>query len=413
MSIRQSKTFTLDRITRGVIGIAVVVMIFILINRLSSVLLPFVVGLFLAYLINPIVCFIQYKMRVKNRVISIIIAFIAVVGVLWGLILVLVPAIGIEGARVSSLISQMSTQWAQHPILPKAWQDWIVLQIDQIDFKEVLSGESFRQALQKAVPQFMNVLSGTWTFVTQIFVIFVVLMYLFFILMDYENVTEGIAEIIPEKYREAVMGIGHDLNDGMENYFRGQFTVAAIVGLLFALGFKIIGLPLGITIGLAIGVLNIVPYMQTFGIIPVVFLAYLKTFETGHTLLMQLLGPLIVFAIVQLTQDMFLVPKIMGKRMGLNPAVILLSLSIWGALLGVIGMIIALPITTLIISYYRRFVIRGESFLNPVKVNPGTHFDVSERGRDKDYIDAKKQERKANALEDQGTQPDQKVKTPD
>ena len=72
------------------------------------------------------------------------------------------------------------------------------------------------------------------------------------------------------------------------------------------------------------------------------------------------MGCFIVFLVVQGTQDLFLVPKIMGKAMGLNPAVILLSLSIWGSLLGIVGMIIALPITTLLISYYKRFVLNNE-----------------------------------------------------
>jgi predicted PurR-regulated permease PerM len=73
-----------------------------------------------------------------------------------------------------------------------------------------------------------------------------------------------------------------------------------------------------------------------------------------------LLGCFIVFVVVQGIQDLFLVPKIMGKAMGLNPAVILLSLSIWGSLLGIVGMIIALPITTLLISYYKRFILNKE-----------------------------------------------------
>ena len=67
-----------------------------------------------------------------------------------------------------------------------------------------------------------------------------------------------------------------------------------------------------------------------------------------------------MFVVVQGIQDLFLVPKIMGKAMGLNPAVILLSLSIWGSLLGIVGMIIALPITTLLISYYKRFILNKE-----------------------------------------------------
>jgi len=75
---------------------------------------------------------------------------------------------------------------------------------------------------------------------------------------------------------------------------------------------------------------------------------------------MLLLALLIVIVIVQIVQDLFLTPKIMGKMTGLNPALILLSLSVWGSLLGIVGMIIALPMTTLILSYYKRFVLNDD-----------------------------------------------------
>jgi len=69
---------------------------------------------------------------------------------------------------------------------------------------------------------------------------------------------------------------------------------------------------------------------------------------------------LVVFAVVQIIQDTFLVPKIMGKVAGLNSAIILLSLSIWGSLLGMLGMIIALPMTTLLLTYYQKYVIKNK-----------------------------------------------------
>jgi predicted PurR-regulated permease PerM len=71
-----------------------------------------------------------------------------------------------------------------------------------------------------------------------------------------------------------------------------------------------------------------------------------------------MLGALIVFAVVQTIQDTILTPKIMGHVMGLNSAIILLSLSIWGSLLGILGMIIALPMTTLLITYYQKYVVK-------------------------------------------------------
>jgi predicted PurR-regulated permease PerM len=143
--------------------------------------------------------------------------------------------------------------------------------------------------------------------------------------------------------------------------------VALIVGILFTIGFSIVGLPMAIIIGIVIGILNLVPYLQTLAYVPVLFLVFLKSIETGNSFGAELWPVVIVFLIVQPLQDLVLVPKIMGRVTGLKPAIILLSLSVWGALLGIIGVIIALPLTTLIISYYRRFVLNEIKDETPVE----------------------------------------------
>ena len=103
--------------------------------------------------------------------------------------------------------------------------------------------------------------------------------------------------------------------------------------------------------------LNLVPYLQVVGFIPTIILAILKSHDTGTNFWSIILAAIIVFCVVQAIQDWVLTPRIMGKVTGLNPAVILLALSIWGSLLGFIGLIIALPLTTLIFSYYKRYVL--------------------------------------------------------
>jgi predicted PurR-regulated permease PerM len=143
----------------------------------------------------------------------------------------------------------------------------------------------------------------------------------------------------------------------MNRYFRGQGLIALIVGVLFMIGFSITGLPLAILFGLLMGILNLIPYLKTIAIIPGALLAFLQSAETGQSYLSVLLWLIIIFIIVQLIEDLILVPKIMGKFTGLNPAIMLLSLSVWGSLMGMIGLIVALPMTTLIISYYKRFVL--------------------------------------------------------
>ena len=148
----------------------------------------------------------------------------------------------------------------------------------------------------------------------------------------------------------------NDLNLGMKSYFRGQALVAFIVGIMFCIGFKIIDLPLAIVFGLFIGILNLVPYLQLIAVFPALFLSIISSLENNENIFISISITLLIFIIVQIIQEIILIPKIMNKVTGLNPAIIILSLSIWGKLLGITGLIIALPLTTLFISYYKRFI---------------------------------------------------------
>ena len=151
-------------------------------------------------------------------------------------------------------------------------------------------------------------------------------------------------ELVPPQWRDGVRETLMEFETGMRRYFRGQSLVAAMVGVLFAVGFAIIGLPLGVLLGLFIGLLNLVPYLQILGMIPAFALALLQALERGSGFVETVLPVALVFGIIQAVQDLVLVPRIMGKQMGLSPWVMLLALSIWGQLLGFLGLIIALPI---------------------------------------------------------------------
>ncbi len=100
-----------------------------------------------------------------------------------------------------------------------------------------------------------------------------------------------------------------------------------------------------------------VPYLQLISIIPTTILCLVCSIQGDVAFWTIWWECMAVYIVVQAIQDLFLTPKIMGKAMGLNPAIILLSLSVWGSLLGFIGLIIALPLTTLVLAYYNRYII--------------------------------------------------------
>lgn len=358
------KEYNLDTITRGVITICVIIGLYLLTRRLSSVLLPFLVSWVIAYMLHPLVSFLQHKCRLKNRGLSIFVAILLVLGVLAAIIAIVVPLISKEMTALSGYVSAYLAEVDTHKILsilsPEMQERYLEL-IENMDIANFMQDKQVQAVMQKLMPKLWQVLSGSINAITGVAVVAICALYVVFILLDYDALTNGWAQYIPIKYRQSAEQLMQDLENGMNSYFRGQATVAAIVGVLFAIGFELIGLPLGILIGLFIGVLNLVPYLQTIGIIPCLLLGVLQSAETGRPFWLVLVLIAVVFIVVQAIQDMVLTPKIMGGVTGLHPAIILLALSIWGSLLGIVGMIIALPMTTLMISYYKRFVIADEA----------------------------------------------------
>ena len=355
------RPFTLDRTVRLLIGIAVGVLLLYVVNYLRDVLLPFLVSWLLAYMIHPIVRFFQYKLKLRNRGLSVAVTLLLLIGVFVGIIALLYPLISTEVHKMDALLNTYMRSERNGGVIPVEWVEQISSIWSNMDLHALLQNADIQGAIKSILPKLWSVVNSSFNALMGLAVVFISMLYLVFILMDYEKISNGWIHIIPPKYRAFISELAEDLETGMNRYFRGQALVASLVGVLFAIGFSIMGLPLAIIVGLFIGLLNMVPYLQVIGIAPCLLLGLLQAAESGTSYWLILLFIALVFVVVQCIQDLFLVPKIMGNVTGMNPAIILLSLSIWGALLGVTGMIIALPMTTLCISYYKRFVLKGET----------------------------------------------------
>lgn len=355
-----NKPFTFDRVMRIVFGIALISGLVYLVTLLRDALLPFLIAWLLAYMMQPFVKFFQYKLRLRSRILSIMALFVSMVLIITLLVVMVVPSITEEADKTIELLRTHDPGEGHIPFIPQAWLDYLEANVDFTQLMDYLNKENLLKATKQIAPQVWSFLSNTFSVLLSVTMVFLIMLYFIFILLDYEKIANGWPQLIPGKYRPFVEGLVEDVECNMNRYFRGQALIALCVGVLLAVGFKIIDFPLAVTLGLFIGVLNLIPYMQTIGIIPMLILALLRSAETGENFWIIFGLALLVLGIVQMIQDLFLTPRIMGKAMGLNPAIILLALSIWGTLLGFIGLIIALPLTTLCLSYYKRFILQDE-----------------------------------------------------
>lgn len=357
----ERKKITFDSFIRAVILSAIIIGILMLLKRLSGVLLPFFLAWLIAYLIYPLVSFFQYKLRLKNRITSIFCALFTLTIIGGAAFYLLVPPMIQEFLRVKDLLIEYFSTTHTASNVPTTLSEFIRQNVDMRILEQMFSQENILDALKVTVPKLWALVSESINLLFGFFTVFLILLYIVFILLDYESISQGWIHLMPKKYRHTVTGILNDVKDGMNRYFRGQALVALCVGILFSIGFLIIDFPLAIGLGLFIGALNMVPYLQIIGFVPTIMLAILKAADTGDNFWIIIASATAVFIVVQIIQDGYLVPRIMGKITGLNPAIILLSLSVWGSLMGMLGMIIALPLTTLMLSYYQRYIINQEN----------------------------------------------------
>ncbi len=355
MNVIKQNEITVGRFLRIVLVAIVLVAAYFVVNSLSGVLLPFAIAWLLAYMLNPLVNFVQEKMRVKYRALAIVISILVVGAVLYGLFMLVVPSIFRELYTLKDITVAFLGRNVNDGSIPAPIMDFFREISTQYGFAELLQSSGDTGLISILAERLQVLLLGTVDIMGQVLTICLIMLYLFFILFDFERVSQGWQPYVPKKWRGVVSKLWSDLVYGMNQYFRGQALVALCVGILFSIGFLIIDFPAAIAFGMFIGMLNLVPYLQAVAVLPMALLAMLKAASTGAGFWPVMMGALAVMLVVQVVQDMFLVPKIMGKRMNLHPAVILLSLSIWGHLLGVLGMIVALPMTTLLLAYLRRY----------------------------------------------------------
>jgi len=372
--IPNDRSFTFDRVVQLALFAGLAWGLVLLLDYLSDVLLPFVTGLVVAYFLDPVTNRVQHviKQRVLAALFTLVSITLAVSLVVW----FMVPMVGNELADMGRTVSKMASntelaQAAKEHLPENVWEEVNEI-LKRDDVKRYLTSDGAVQmakdTAKKLLPGVWGVLSGAANVLTFITGLLVIMLYVVFLLIDYHNMAARWRDYLPPSMRDDVSRFVEEFIQATNRYFRSQALVACCVAVLFAIGFSIIGLPLAILMGIFIGLLNMVPYLQIVGTIPCLLLAGLKALEQGDNFLGALGLVLLVFGVVQLIQETVLVSRFQGEAMGLSPAIILLSISVWGKLLGFLGLILALPLTCLGLIYYRRYLWKLEPAGEPSEI---------------------------------------------
>ena len=383
------REFTFDRIARMLVLSVLILLIYVAVQAIWSVILPFLLAGIFAYVMMPLVRFFQYTLRLRSRGLSVILTLLLLGAVVYLAIIFIIPSINAEIEKTLQVISGYSSgQDILTMILPRNIRNYLNGGLRWGNFSQQLSLEKILENVKLLLDQVGGIINSTLSIFSWGLVFLIGFVYFVFILLDFENLGRGFISLFPKTLRPTIRTISMDLDRYMNNYFRGQALVAISVGILLSIGFNIIGLPLATAMGIFIGILNFIPYMQALGIIPLGLASLLMAAQTGENAFVCMLLAYGVLMIVQIIQDMIIVPRIMGQTMGMRPSLILLVLSIWGYLLGFFGMLIALPMTMFIYSLYMRYVLQDEEYIEQMRLQEEKRKAKQSRRKKRGAIDS-------------------------
>ena len=321
-----------------------------------SVIWPLAVAGILAMILRPIVVFLRRRARF-SRTWAILSLYIAVVVVLLGILSLLLPTLIEQTIRfinfLPDFIESLRVSFAEaYPSFVKFIEEKLGAEyIEQLKQSVSNMVSALIKAWEPALAKAGNMIASVLAMATGFAIIPV---YLFFLLESQRNFSKDLKEelyFLRDDWREDIVFLINEFVGSIVSFFRGQLVIALIMGVLLAIGFTSIGLNFAILLGLAIGFLNIVPYLGSMiGLSTVLPLAYFQS-GGGLTLLLLALG---VFIVVQMIEGYFLTPRIMGKTTGLHPMLIIIAIFFWGiALDGILGMILAIPLTAFFVVAWR------------------------------------------------------------
>ncbi len=369
-----------DRFVRGLLFLAVITVLVLGLRWLSPVLIPFFAAWAIAWILAPVVNFFQNTCRLRSRVLSVLITLALLIGLGCAVAWLIIPPL-IDGVTQikDALLSYLASGHIRNVHLPE-WLDHLMQQwLDQEKIQSMLRSDNLMKTIRETLPHVWNMLVSTANLVMSLVGAAFGALYLFFLLLDYDYYTTAWINWLPRAQRNFFRRLSEDLGHNMRGYFRGQALVALSNCVMFTLGFWIIGLPMPLGMGLFVGLISFIPYVQVVGFAPAAVLALMEMSDTGRSFWGLMALVLLVYIVVQVLQDTVFTPRIMGKIMGLSSAMVLLSLSIWSYMAGIIGLIIALPLTTIILAYYKRYILKEpDDMLNEAHEQSAASFAAEE-----------------------------------
>jgi len=322
------------------------------IYALRSVLLPFVVGIVVAYFLDPPVNRICRSGKISRNLATVI-----VMGLF---LLVLLPLLLLLGGAI---VSQVSDFIADLPQYIKSFKEKVQNGVHQLQvYLPMLALENVESALQKnsgesfkpVLKIVQGIISNSFAFINVVSLLLISPVVAFYMLRDWPDFTGKLMALVPQKHQLLVQDGVRQVNRIIAGYLRGQMLVCLILGSFYSFGLWLVGLKLGLIVGFLAGIISFIPYVGSIS----GFLMAMILVVTQYGTLPKIIAVVVVFLIGQFMEGNFLTPKLVGENIGLHPVWVMFALLAGGVLLGLLGMIIAVPVAACL-GVFLRYIVEN------------------------------------------------------
>lgn len=360
-----------DKAPRWVVWLGVSLAVGWLLFTLRSVLAPIFFAFLIAYMLDPLVDRIEQSRLLRDRsigrAVGIAVLLLGVFAITAVSLLVIFPMVYEEIAsfvkRLPGLVARSRAEW--EPVLLEYGLEVPTSVADAFEELHVDLQSVVTTGYTPATAAAKWVLGGTASAVGAIVASLMIPVFAFYLLYDFDALVARAADLIPPRHRLEANGFFREVDEVLGQFFRGQFTVMAILAILYSVGYGSIGVPLALPIGIMAGLLSFVPYLGSTLALGTALLMTALDWQ-GWTQVLWVLG---VHALVQGLEGFVVTPKIMGDTVGISAIAVLFALLVGAELLGFTGVLLAVPAAAVlkimiqrIDGHYRRsefFVGRG------------------------------------------------------
>lgn len=308
---------------------------------LRSVLLPFVVGIVLAYFLDPLVSKVSKNSCTSRTVATTIVMGIALL-ILLPLLILLCSAVFSQAAEYAAKLPEYARSFAQR-ILPLLGEIKEHFGLSYGNVENVLQ-ENMANYLKIVGKVLQSIVSNGFAFINILSLLLISPVVAFYMLRDWHKFTAKIQGLIPQKHKQTVLAGMQEVNRIISGYLRGQALVCLCLGSYYSCGLWLVGLEMGVFVGFLAGIISFIPYVGSIS----GFLMAMALVITQYGTLPKIAAVLVVFGIGQFVEGNFLTPKLVGENIGLHPVWVMFALLAGGVLLGLLGMIIAVPCAAII-----------------------------------------------------------------